>query len=75
MSAIYGIEKLNQYLLGNSETSSGDLRLIITAIIQLIVILIISLIVGNTYSEVNNSTLKQNHFFTQLNYQNIKYIL
>ncbi|EAR99357.2 carrier protein (macronuclear) [Tetrahymena thermophila SB210] len=51
VSFIYGVEKLNQYILGNSETTSSDLRLTISTAIQLIVILIISVIVANSYSK------------------------
>lgn len=49
---IYAIEKFSSYILGASETSSKDVRLILSVCIKLIVILIISLIVNNLYSHV-----------------------
>lgn len=52
VSVIYCIEKFSQYLLGASETSSTDTRLIMSTGARLLVILIISLIVNAAYGEV-----------------------
>lgn len=51
VSVIYCFEKFSQYLLGASETSSTDIRLILSTGARLLVILIISLIVNAAYGE------------------------